>query len=80
MRTSGSPGAPGGNPRGHPVDAQGVVYVGGWDAQLYAIGPDGAERWRLAMPQSIISSSVAIGADGTVYVGCMDHCLYAVGE
>lgn len=59
------------------VGADGTVYVGCWDGNLYAITPGGTKKWSLALG-AFISASAAIGADGTIYVGTGDGDLCAV--
>jgi outer membrane protein assembly factor BamB len=46
---------------------------------LYAINPDGREKWRFEIG-NWVSSSPAIEADGTIYVGSEDSYLYAIGK
>jgi outer membrane protein assembly factor BamB len=48
------------------------------DGKLYAINPDGTQKWAFATGDDV-DSSPAIGADGTVYVGSYDNKLYAIG-
>ena len=45
--------------------------------ELYAINPDGTQKWVFNTGGSI-TSSPAIGADGTIYVGSHDGKFYAV--
>jgi len=59
------------------LGADGTVYVGSLDNKLYAVNPDGTQRWAFTAGGGI-SSSPALGADGTVYVGSLDKKLYAV--
>ena len=59
------------------IGADGTVYVGSWDDNLYAINMDGSLKWSYATGDEVWSSP-AIGADGTVYFGCFDGCLHAV--
>jgi outer membrane protein assembly factor BamB len=59
------------------IGADGTIYVGSWDYNLYAVKPDGTLRWKFAAGNPVFSSP-AIGADGTVYFGS-DGNLYAVG-
>lgn len=59
------------------IGADGTVYVGAHDNNLYAINPDGTEKWRFAT-RGRIESSPAIGVDGTIYVGSLDNNVYAV--
>ncbi|MFQ6047702.1 MAG: PQQ-binding-like beta-propeller repeat protein, partial [Gemmatimonadales bacterium] len=50
------------------MSADGTVYVGSWDYNLYAINPDGTRRWEFVTGDEV-HSSPAIDTDGTVYVG-----------
>jgi len=51
------------------IGPDGTVYVGCDDGNLYAIGPDGTEKWRFDTGEnSSVDSSAVIGDDGTVYV------------
>jgi tetratricopeptide (TPR) repeat protein len=47
------------------------------DKNLYAINPDGTEKWSFATG-GIVNSSPAIGGDGTIFVGSVDKNLYAI--
>ena len=59
------------------IDKEGTIYIGGIsDRCLFAINPDGTEKWR-GETYDKIRSSPAIGKDGTVYVGDCDGYLYA---
>ena len=59
------------------IGADGTVYTGSEDGNLYAIEPDtGDEIWRFPAGVEIISSP-AIGADDTIYFGAQNS-LYAV--
>ncbi|MHC4198167.1 MAG: outer membrane protein assembly factor BamB family protein [Planctomycetota bacterium] len=49
-------------------DAEGTVYVGSYDGNLYAITRDGRLKWSYKAG-GIIESSPALGGDGTVYFG-----------
>jgi len=59
------------------IGADGTVYVGSTDSNLYAIHPDGTQAWAFPTGNKI-TSSPAIGADGTIYVGSTDNYLYAI--
>ena len=63
------------------IGSDGTVYVGGscanaYTCGLYAINPDGTERWNFT--GGGVESSPAIGNDGTVYVGSDNGYLYAI--
>jgi hypothetical protein len=61
-----------------PVVAEGVVYAGGLDGALYAIGAgSGAQRWRLETG-AIGSVAAPVVADGVVFAGAQDGLLLAV--
>jgi len=59
------------------IGADGTIYVGSEDGNLYAINPNGGLKWSYTTG-SWIESSPAIGADGTIYVGSYDNKLYAI--
>ena len=60
-----------------PAVANGVVYVGSNDKNLYAIDAvTGKEKWRFETG-SAVDSSPAV-ANGIVYVGSLDNNLYAI--
>ena len=56
------------------IGSDDTVYVGSDDHKLYAINPDGTQKWEFGTG----SLSPAIGADGTVYVGAHDGKLHAI--
>jgi len=57
----------------------GSVYLGGTDNYVYAITPQGGEKWKKALPD-IILSTAALDPNGTLYVGCNDGYLYALNS
>ena len=61
------------------ISSDGTIYVGSSvpGNKLYAINPDGTEKWNLTTGNDVFSSP-AIGSDGTIYVGSNDHKLYAI--
>jgi len=61
------------------IGADGTIYVGSIDNNLYAINPDGTLKWSFTTGDMVFSSP-AIGADGTIYVGSFDGKLYAITE
>ena|GEM_PF-413438 len=52
------------------IDENGTIYVGSWDAGLYAINPNGTLKWRFPAGDTVASSPV-IADDGTIYFGKM---------
>ena len=61
-----------------PAVANGVVYVGSEDNNVYALNAStGALLWKYATG-SVVTSSPAV-ANGVVYVGSDDNNLYAFG-
>ena len=59
------------------IDSDGTIYVGSSDHKLYAINPNGTEKWSFNTAHDIYSSP-AIGSDGTIYVGSRIGNLYAI--
>jgi outer membrane protein assembly factor BamB/sugar lactone lactonase YvrE len=58
--------------------AEGTVYVGSRDNNVYALnGATGQKLW-VFPTGNWVDSSPAIGADGTVYVGSFDNKVYAL--
>ncbi|TKJ28100.1 MAG: hypothetical protein CEE40_12455 [Chloroflexi bacterium B3_Chlor] len=49
------------------IGADGSIYFGSLDGNLYALSPDGAELWRAAFGQ--ISGVPALGEEGVIHVG-----------
>lgn len=56
----------------------GTLYVGSSDGHLYAIAPDGTQRWRFQTNGILDSSNAAIAADGTIFFGATDGFAYAL--
>jgi len=59
------------------IGADGTIYVGSDDNNVYALNPDGSLKWSF-QTWGHVSSSPAIGADGTIYVGSADYNIYAL--
>ena len=49
------------------IGADGTIYFTSMDRRLYAINPDGSDRWFVQLP-SVVTEEPAIGPDGTIYV------------
>lgn len=61
-----------------PAVSNGIVYVGSFDHNLYAIDAEsGKSVWNYTTGK--IYSSPAV-SDGIVYIGSNDHKIYAIGE
>ncbi|MFW6141765.1 MAG: PQQ-binding-like beta-propeller repeat protein, partial [Candidatus Saliniplasma sp.] len=66
------------------IGPDGTIYVGSVDHNLYAINPDGTEKWAyetggpIGGPGAFGESSPAVAEDGTIYVGSDDSKLHAV--
>ncbi|WP_319764413.1 PQQ-binding-like beta-propeller repeat protein [Maridesulfovibrio sp.] len=62
------------------IASDGTIYVGTADSDsnnLFAISPNGSQKWECPITGSI-RSSPAIAADGTIYVGSTDKSFYAI--
>ncbi len=59
------------------IGSDGTIYVGADGRNLYAINPDGSQKWAFLTSESVYSSP-ALGLDGTIYVGVNDRNLYAI--
>ena len=58
----------------------GTIYIGNEsNGYIYAINPDGSQKWAFQTGATVYLSSPAIGADGTIYVGSGDR-LYALTD
>ncbi|MGA2158235.1 MAG: PQQ-binding-like beta-propeller repeat protein [Dehalococcoidia bacterium] len=59
------------------IGADGTIYVGSYDNNLYAINPNGTRKW--TFPTGVYGAP-AIGSDGTIYAGSSDNYLYAITD
>lgn len=67
------------NPSVYTIGASsGTIYVGSDDHKLYAINPDGTQRWSF-IADKVVKSSPTV-ANGTIYVGSDDQNLYAINS
>jgi outer membrane protein assembly factor BamB len=60
------------------IGSDGTIYVGTAGSQfgLYALNPDGSQKWRFT--EDGLVNAPTIGADGTIYIGSTNDNLYAV--
>jgi outer membrane protein assembly factor BamB len=54
-----------------------VIYVGGTDCYMYALNPNGTQKWAYRA-FGRITTPAAIGRDGAVYFASADNTLYAL--
>jgi outer membrane protein assembly factor BamB len=59
------------------IGADGTIYIGSNDQNVYAINPNGSLRWKFKTGGEICSSP-AISVGGTIYVGSYDGRIYAL--
>lgn len=63
--------------RGAALVDQGIIYVGAYDTNLYALSAaDGDFKWKFPTEGGVVTRPVI--SDGVVYFGSEDHRLYAV--
>ena len=55
------------------------VYFGSYDRYVYALFPDGTEKWRYELGGPIVVPPT-IDSDGTMYIGTWDNHLYAIDD
>jgi outer membrane protein assembly factor BamB len=61
------------------IGAEGSVYLGSLDGNLYALDPSGSEMWRASFGQ--VSGVPALGQDGVIHMGLaapVEEMLYAL--
>ncbi len=61
------------------IGSEGVIYLGA-DSFLYAINPDGTEKWRYQIGFNWVSSPVVGTIDNSIYIGASDSCLYKISN
>lgn len=60
------------------IAADGTIYIGSDSDNLFAINPDGTQKWVFNTDGFNIRSTPAIASDGTIYVTSDDDNLYAL--
>ena len=70
------------------IGADGTIYIGSHDSKLYAINPDGTEKWHFDAGTPVyderydvwkgILSSPAVGVDSTIYITSLSNFLFAI--
>ncbi|MDP6354777.1 MAG: PQQ-binding-like beta-propeller repeat protein, partial [Planctomycetota bacterium] len=62
-----------------PAVAEGVVYIGSCDGNLYALDAEsGRLKWKFKAGGAIVSSPTVDAKTGVVYFGCNDFKLYGI--
>lgn len=59
------------------IDDYGTIYFGTTNGVLYAVNPDGTEKWSVKL-NGKINASPAISGDRTIYIGTASGYFYAV--
>lgn len=61
------------------IARDGTIYIGDRDGILYAVEPNGTEKWRIKIDEwNRIVGQIAIGSDHTIYFGSSDGKVYAI--
>jgi hypothetical protein len=60
------------------IGIDGTIYAGATNNYLYAINPDGTEKWRFNTNGVVYYSAPAIDLNGTIYTGDSNNYLYAI--
>ena len=59
------------------IGDDGTIYFGSYDNYLYAVNPDGTQKWRYKA-NDVIGESPAINIIGVIFFGSYDNYLYAI--
>jgi len=59
-----------------PRQLDGTIYFGSDDKYVYALNPDGSQKWDFETG-SEVNASPAIGSNGDIYIGSQDENLYS---
>jgi outer membrane protein assembly factor BamB len=60
------------------VASDGTIYVQGADSLMYAVNPDGSEKWVGTIGRGLNWTAPLTALDGTVYAPCYDGTLWAL--
>ncbi len=62
------------------VGSDGTIYVGSAGGYVFAVNPNGTQRWRFpnGAPLSAFYSTPTVGSSGDVYIGCANGRLYCL--
>jgi len=60
------------------IAPDGTIYFGDNDHIIYALNPDGTEKWRYTTGDIVMGSPAICIQDGTIYIGSLDHYFYAL--
>ena len=61
------------------VGSDGTIYFGN-NYEVYALNPNGTQKWNYSCTTGTWMSSLVIGSDGTLYFGRGDYNLYALSD
>ena len=56
----------------------GTIYMGDRAGIIYALNPDGTEKWRFQTGSTIHSAGPTVAADGTIHIASADTFVYAL--
>ncbi len=59
------------------VAPDGTIYIGNQDSYLYALNPDGTEKWKFLCENAFMHTP-ALADDGTIYIGEGNGIMYAI--
>jgi outer membrane protein assembly factor BamB len=60
------------------IAEDGTIYFGDDDNIIYALNPDGTEKWRYTTGYNVNGAPAICIQDGTIYIGSGDNYLYAL--
>jgi len=61
------------------VDLDRTIYIGSWDGRVYAINPDGTQKWFFTTGDQV-PSSPALGQAGFIHIGSNDTNFYTISQ